>query len=84
MVLNVFETNLEERDKQTQNNFQETLKNELEKRFSEQRQIGINIGFIGAYLGVAKYLKSHTKKDAIEYFSKQAELIQEKTGLKIE
>lgn len=67
-----------------QNNFQETLENELEKRFREQRQTGIYIGFIGAYLGVAKYLKTHTKKDAIEYFSKQAELIQKKTGLKID
>lgn len=69
-----------------QNNeeFKNVLAEELEKRFKEQRKTGIYIGYIAAYLGVAKYLKTHTKKDAIEYFSKQAKEISEKTGLNID
>ena len=60
------------------NDFQTTLKEELTKRFTEQRNIGILIGYCAAMIASKRIANKMNKKDAIEYFNAEAERIQKK------
>lgn len=61
-----------------QNDFQTTLKEELTKRFTEQRNIGILIGYCAAMIASKRIANKMNKKDAIAYFNAEAERITKK------
>ncbi|HAU86906.1 MAG TPA: hypothetical protein DCW90_15860 [Lachnospiraceae bacterium] len=58
--------------------FQTTLKEALTKRFTEQRNIGILIGYCAAMIASKRIANKMNKKEAIEYFNTEAERIQKK------
>ena len=61
--------------------FQTVLKEELTKRFTEQRNIGILIGYCAAMIASKRIANKMNKKDAIEYFNAEAERIQKKLSM---
>lgn len=61
--------------------FQTVLKEELTKRFTEQRNIGILIGYCAAMIASKRIANKMNKKDAIEYFNAEAERIQKKLNM---
>ena len=61
--------------------FQIVLKEELTKRFAEQRNIGILIGYCAAMIASKRIANKMNKKDAIEYFNAEAERIQKKLSM---
>lgn len=61
--------------------FQTVLKEELTKRFTEQRNIGILIGYCAAMIAFKRIANKMNKKDAIEYFNAEAERIQKKLSM---
>lgn len=61
--------------------FQTVLKEELTKRFTEQRNIGILIGYCAAIIASKRIVNKMNKKDAIEYFNAEAERIQKKLSM---
>ena len=61
--------------------FQTVLKEELTKRFTEQRNIGILIGYCAAMITSKRIANKMNKKDAIEYFNAEAERIQKKLSM---
>lgn len=61
--------------------FQIVLKEELTKRFTEQRNIGILIGYCAAMIASKRIANKMNKKDAIEYFNAEAERIQKKLSM---
>lgn len=61
--------------------FQTVLKEELTKRFTEQRNIGILIGYCAAMIASKRIANKMNKKDAIEYFNTEAERIQKKLNM---
>lgn len=61
--------------------FQTVLKEELIKRFTEQRNIGILIGYCAAMIASKRIANKMNKKDAIEYFNTEAERIQKKLSM---
>lgn len=61
--------------------FQIVLKEELTKRFTEQRNIGILIGYCAAMIASKCIANKMNKKDAIEYFNAEAERIQKKLSM---
>lgn len=61
--------------------FQTVLKEELTKRFTEQRNIGILIGYCAAMIASKRIVNKMNKKDAIEYFNTEAERIQKKLSM---
>ena len=61
--------------------FQTVLKEELAKRFTEQRNIGILIGYCAAMIASKRIANKMNKKDAIEYFNAEAERIQKKLSM---
>ena len=61
--------------------FQIVLKEELTKRFTEQRNIGILIGYCAAMIASKRITNKMNKKDAIEYFNAEAERIQKKLNM---
>ena len=61
--------------------FQTVLKEELTKRFTEQRNIGILIGYCAAMIASTRIANKMNKKDAIEYFNAEAERIQKKLSM---
>jgi hypothetical protein len=61
--------------------FQTLLKEELTKRFTEQRNIGILIGYCAAMIASKRIANKMNKKDAIKYFNAEAERIQKKLSM---
>ena len=61
--------------------FQTTLKEELTKRFTEQRNIGILIGYCAAMIASKRIANKMNKKEAIGYFNAEAERIQNKLSM---
>lgn len=61
--------------------FQTVLKEELTKHFTEQRNIGILIGYCAAMIASKRIAIKMNKKDAIEYFNAEAERIQKKLSM---
>lgn len=61
--------------------FQTLLKEELTKRFTEQRNIGILIGYCAAMIASKRIANKMNKKDAIKYFNAEAECIQKKLSM---
>lgn len=61
--------------------FQTVLKEELTKRFTEQRNIGILIGYCAAMIASKRIANKMNKKDAIKYFNAEAERIQKKLSM---
>lgn len=61
--------------------FQTVLKEELTKHFTEQRNIGILIGYCAAMIVSKRIANKMNKKDAIEYFNAEAERIQKKLSM---
>lgn len=61
--------------------FQTVLKEELTKCFTEQRNIGILIGYCAAMIASKRIANKMNKKDAIEYFNAEAERIQNKLSM---
>lgn len=61
--------------------FQTVLKEELTKRFTEQRNIGILIGYCAAMIASKRIANKMNKKDAIEYFNAEAKRIQKKLSM---
>lgn len=61
--------------------FQTVLKEELTKRFTEHRNIGILIGYCAAMIASKRIANKMNKKDAIEYFNAEAERIQKKLSM---
>lgn len=61
--------------------FQTVLKEELTKRFTEQRNIGILIGYCAAMIASKRIANKMNKKDAIEYFNAESERIQKKLSM---
>lgn len=61
--------------------FQTVLKEELTKRFTEQRNIGILIGYCAAMIASKRIANKMNKKDAIEHFNAEAERIQKKLSM---
>lgn len=61
--------------------FQTLLKEELTKRFTEQRNIGILIGYCAAMIASKRIANKMNKKDAIKYFNAEVERIQKKLSM---
>lgn len=61
--------------------FQTVLKEELIKRFTEQRNTGILIGYCAAMIASKRIANKMNKKDAIEYFNAEADRIQKKLSM---